>query len=92
MHQEEKTKPAWPIPGMIDPEKFIKENSDKKNSSNLQKTTEENLRKELESILLQVYIEHINKSKDFDIKVFEKHVSINFILFIEIFFSHLFLV
>jgi hypothetical protein len=75
MHQEEKTKPAWPIPGMIDPEKFIKENSEKKNSSNLQKTTEENLRKELESILLQVYIEHINKSKDFDIKVFEKHVS-----------------
>ena len=32
------------------------------------------LRKELENILLQVYLEHINKTKDFDIKVFENHV------------------
>lgn len=78
MHQEEKPKPSWPLTGMVDPDKILKENNDKKSSSNLQKTTEENLRKELESILLQVYIEHINKSKDFDIKVFEKHVRIYF--------------
>jgi hypothetical protein len=50
-------------------------NAEKKNIPNFAKTTEENLRKELESILLQVYLEHINKSKDFDIKVFENHVS-----------------
>lgn len=49
--------------------------AEKKSSPNFAKTTEENLRKELESILLQVYLEHINKSKDFDIKVFENHVS-----------------
>jgi hypothetical protein len=45
-------------------------------SSSFAKTTEENLRKELESILYQVYAEHINKSKDYDIKVFEKHVHL----------------
>jgi hypothetical protein len=49
--------------------------AEKKGTPNFAKTTEENLRKELESILLQVYLEHINKSKDFDIKVFENHVS-----------------
>ena len=50
------------------------EKKDKKKSQTFAKTTEENLRKELENILLQVYLEHINKTKDFDIKVFENHV------------------
>ena len=60
-------------------EKFDKfenlEKTEKKTSPNFAKTTEENLRKELENILLQVYLEHINKTKDFDIKVFENHVN-----------------
>jgi len=54
---------------------YADKNSEKKNSSNFAKTTEENLRKELESILSQVYIEHINKTKNLDMKKFEKHVK-----------------
>ena len=54
---------------------YADKNNEKKNSSNFAKTTEENLRKELENILLQVYIEHINKTKNLDMKRFEKHVK-----------------
>ena len=42
--------------------RFGPEKGDKQNSSNFAKSTDENLRNELEGILLQVYTEHINKT------------------------------
>ena len=60
----------------------VDENGASISSSNFAKNTEENLRKELESILLQVYLEHINRTNKIDISVFEKHVILYKIFYI----------
>jgi hypothetical protein len=36
---------------------------------------EENIKKEMETILFQIYVEHIDKTQKYDLNVFAKQVS-----------------
>ncbi len=62
----------------LDPNKFFTEQTEKNKiiSSSVVTKIEENLKKELETILIQVYIEHINRTHEYDLTIFVNQVSI----------------
>lgn len=67
------------IQKLLEDSNVTQSSSDEKDKSlNFVKNTEDNLKKELETILLQVYLEHLNGGQEIDIKIYERHVMIYF--------------